>query len=96
MASCAGQLLLLCSTSLRSIALRHWDERLEVLSSQLHRKEDALRLGLRMLEGRAKAMHGLKGNPNQRKAAIKHKVYNFVLPFHIIFLYSIFLYIHIR
>lgn len=75
MASCAGQLLLLCSTSLRSIALRHWDERLEVLSSQLHRKEDALRLGLRMLEGRAKAMHGLKGNPNQRKAAIKHKVF---------------------
>jgi len=95
MASYVGQLLLLCSTTLRSIALRNWDERLEVLSSQLHRKEDALRLGLRMLEGRDKAMHGLKGNPNQRKAAIKHKVYK--LYFQVILVkYSNFLCLYVR
>lgn len=72
MASCAGQLLLLCSTSLRSIGLRHWDERLDLLLSQ-SRPEEAIHLGLRMLNGKAKAMHGLKGTPNQRKRQLKDK-----------------------
>lgn len=73
MASCAGQLLLVCSTSLRSVCVRHWDERLDLLVSQ-SRPEDAIRLGLRMLSGKAKAMHGLKGTPNQRKRQLKEKV----------------------
>ena len=73
MASCAGQLLLLCATSLRSIGLRHWDERLDLLVSQA-RPEEAIHLGLRMLNGKAKAMHGLKGTPNQRKRQLRDKV----------------------
>ena len=77
MASCSGQLLLLCSTSLRSVGLRQWDERLDLLISQ-SRPEDAIRLGMRMLHGKAKAMHGLKGTPNQRKRQLKDKVRNLI------------------
>jgi hypothetical protein len=77
MASCAGQLLLLCATSLRSVGLRHWDERLDLLVSQ-SRPEEAIHLGLRMLNGKAKAMHGLKGTPNQRKRQLRDKVIFFI------------------
>lgn len=77
MASCAGQLLLLCATSLRSVGLRHWDERLDLLVSQ-SRPEEAIHLGLRMLNGKAKAMHGLKGTPNQRKRQLRDKVIFFL------------------
>ena len=73
MASCSGQILLLCSGSLRSIGLRHWDERLDLLVSQ-SRPEAAIRLGLRMLHGKAKAMQSLKGSPTHRQGMIKDKV----------------------
>lgn len=73
MASCSGQILLLCSNSLRSIGLRHWDERLDLLVSQ-SRPEAAIRLGLRMLHGKAKAMQSLKGGPAHRQSVIKDKV----------------------
>lgn len=75
LASCAGQLLLQCATSLRSIGIRSWDDRLDLLAtSQSGRIEEALRLGLRMLDGRAKAMHSIKGNLQQKRKLIKHKV----------------------
>lgn len=71
--SCANQLLLLCSTSLRSLGVRQWDERLDLLVSQA-KPEEAIRLGLRMMEGKAKAVQGLKGNSDQRNAQLKEKV----------------------
>ena len=73
MASCSSQILLLCSGSLRSIGLRHWDERLDLFVCQ-SRPEAAIRLGLRMLHGKAKAMQSLKGGPAHRKIMIKDKV----------------------
>ena len=70
--ACAGQVLLLCPNSLRSLALRTWEERLDLLMSQA-KYEDALWLGLHMHSGKAKAMQGLKGNPEQRRKLLKQK-----------------------
>jgi len=71
--ACANQVLLLCTSSVRSIGVRNWDERLDLLVSQ-SKYEDAIHLGLLMFEGKARAMQGLKGNALQRKLAIKAKV----------------------
>ena len=74
MASCSGQILLLCCSSLRTIGIRNWDERLDLLISQ-SRPEAAIRLGLRMLRGKGKAMQSLKGSPGHRQMVIKDKVH---------------------
>ena len=71
--ACANQVLLLCASSVRSIGVRNWDERLDLFVSQ-SKYEDAICLGLLMFEGKARAMQGLKGNALQRKLMIKTKV----------------------
>ena len=71
--ACANQVLLLCISSVKSIGVRHWDERLELLVSQL-KYEEAIGLALLMFDGKAKGMQGLKGNTLQRKRLVKAKV----------------------
>ena len=87
MSSCANQLILLCTSSLRSLGIRQWDERLDLLVSQ-SKPEEAIRLGLRMLEGKAKAVQGLKGNLNQRNAQLKEKVKSCILLWSILHCYA--------
>lgn len=71
--SCGNQVLLLCISSVKSIGVRNWDERLDLFVSQ-SKYEDAICLGLLMFDGKARAMQGLKGNSLQRKMSIKAKV----------------------
>lgn len=99
--ACNGQVLLLCANSIRSIGIRSWDERLDLLLSQ-SKLEAAIWLSLLMFDGRAKAMQAMKDNLQQRQTVLKTKVSNALysffhcsLPITVTYIYLYLLFLHV-
>uniref|UniRef100_A0A3P9JC24 VPS8 subunit of CORVET complex n=1 Tax=Oryzias latipes TaxID=8090 RepID=A0A3P9JC24_ORYLA len=78
--SYAGQILCLGTKSAHIMALRNWNERIDLMLKQEHFVE-ALSLAWSFHEGTAKAMVGLHGDAAKRKAVVSDKMVELLLQF---------------
>nr|XP_006819234.1 PREDICTED: vacuolar protein sorting-associated protein 8 homolog [Saccoglossus kowalevskii] len=75
-----GQLLLLGTKSIHVMTMRTWKERIDLLV-KLVKFKDALMLALSFYTGRAKAVVGLIGSQQKRKAAVADKILELLFTF---------------
>ncbi|KAM4730367.1 vacuolar protein sorting-associated protein 8 homolog isoform 2-T2 [Anableps anableps] len=80
LSSYAGQIVCLGTKSAHIMSIRNWKERLDCLLKQEHFTE-ALSLGWSFHEGTAKAVVGLHGDSQKRKAVISGKMVEILLQF---------------
>ncbi|XP_047207284.1 vacuolar protein sorting-associated protein 8 homolog isoform X2 [Girardinichthys multiradiatus] len=80
LSSYAGQIICLGTKSAHILSLRNWKERLDCLLKQEHFTE-ALPLAWSFHEGKAKAVVGLHGDSQRRKAVISDKMVEILLQF---------------
>uniref|UniRef100_A0A8C2U6K4 Vacuolar protein sorting-associated protein 8 homolog n=1 Tax=Coturnix japonica TaxID=93934 RepID=A0A8C2U6K4_COTJA len=76
--SCGGQIFYLGTKSVHVMTLRSWRERIDHLLKQ-ERLTDALALAWSFYEGKAKAVVGLSGDTNKRKAVIADRMVEILL-----------------
>uniref|UniRef100_A0A8C8BDC3 Vacuolar protein sorting-associated protein 8 homolog n=1 Tax=Otus sunia TaxID=257818 RepID=A0A8C8BDC3_9STRI len=76
--SCGGQIFYLGTKSVHVMTLRSWRERVDHLLKQ-ERLTDALALAWSFYEGKAKAVVGLSGDTNKRKAVIADRMVEILL-----------------